>query len=51
MWLAGAIGALLTLLTIKTWIFPTFGFPLYILMSDLIIFSLAEFKIGKINSV
>ncbi|MCL5783828.1 MAG: hypothetical protein M1142_00530 [Patescibacteria group bacterium] len=50
MWLAGAIGALLTVLTIQSWSFPNYGFPIYILLADLIIFLLVQFKLGKIKS-
>lgn len=47
MWLAGSIGALLTLLTIKTWDFPHYGFPVHLLLANFIVFSLAQFRIGK----
>lgn len=49
MYFAGAISALLTLLTIKNWNFANYGFPVYIVIANLIIFSLAQFKIGKIK--
>lgn len=49
MWFAGAVGASLTLLTIKVWSLPNYGFPLYIFISDLIVFTLAKFKRGKIR--
>ncbi|MDD5416324.1 MAG: hypothetical protein PHE48_05000 [Candidatus Daviesbacteria bacterium] len=51
LYLTGVIYALLTLLTIKTWVFAYYGFPLYILIVDLIIFLLAQFKIGKRVSI
>lgn len=41
LYLTGFMSALLTLLTIKTWNFPNYGFPLYILIVDLIIFLFA----------
>ncbi len=48
----GAISGLLTLLTIDTWNFAHYAFPLYILLVSLIISSLIKFKIGKrIHSV
>lgn len=50
MYLAGSIGALLTLLTIKSWDFPNYGFPIYVLIVDLIIFLFVYFKIGKAKS-
>lgn len=48
MWLAGSIGAIFTILTIKDWTFATSAFPVYILLSDLIIFFLAQINLGKI---
>lgn len=47
LFLASAISAILTLLTIRIWSFTHYGFPLYILIVCLVIFLLAEFKIGK----
>jgi len=47
-YLASAISAGLTLLTITTWNFATFGFPIYILTICLILFTLIKFKIGKL---
>ncbi len=47
-YLASAISAILTLLTITTWNFATFGFPLYILIVCLILFVLIKFKVGKL---
>lgn len=46
-YLTAAISALLTLLTITTWDFANFGFPIYLLIIGLIIFILVQFKIGK----
>lgn len=46
-WITASINAALTLLTIKTWSFSNFGFPAYIFIVTLIIFSLVQFKIGK----
>lgn len=46
-YLAAAISASLTLLTIKIWNFAHWGFPAYILIVTLIIFSLVQFKLGK----
>lgn len=47
-YLAFAISIILTLLTIKEWNFAHYGFPIYILIIVLTIFSLAQFKIGKV---
>jgi hypothetical protein len=44
---AGAIQSLLTILTIKNWTFATWGFPIYIFLIDILIFSLVQFKLGK----
>ncbi len=49
-YLTGGISAGLTLLTIRDWSFAHYGFPVYILVVTLIIFSLVQFKIGKILS-
>lgn len=46
-YLTGAISASLTLLTIDSWNFAHYGFPAYILIVCLIIFSLVQFKLGK----
>lgn len=46
-YLATAISALLTLLTIKTWNFAHYGFPAFTLIVTLIIFTLVQFEIGK----
>ncbi|MDP2864177.1 MAG: hypothetical protein Q8N73_00750, partial [bacterium] len=48
-YLASAISAGITLLTIRTWNFAYFGFPLYILIICLILFILIKFKIGKLR--
>lgn len=45
---AHTINALLTLLTIRVWSFAYFGFPLYIFIVTIAIFSLVQFKLGKI---
>ncbi len=46
-YITGSISATLTLLTIKFWTFANFGFPLYILIIDSIIFALVHFKVGQ----
>lgn len=46
-YLTAAIMAILTLLTIKTWDFPNFGFPVQTLILTLILFVLIQFKLGK----
>ena len=46
-WIASAFGVTLTLLTIRDWSFANSGFIIYILISDALIFSLVQFKIGK----
>ncbi len=46
-WLSASINGVLTLLTIKLWSFPNYGFPAYILIVNLIIFLLVQFKLGK----
>lgn len=47
-YLLAAINAGITLLTIKTWNFANYGFPLYILLIDLLFVLLIKFKIGKL---
>lgn len=47
-YLTAAISALLTLLTIDSWNFAHYGFPVYVLIVCLIIFSLVQFKLGKV---
>lgn len=49
-WLAyfmGAFSALITMLTIKSWNFQNYAFPIYILLVDILIFVFVKFKIGK----
>lgn len=48
-WLAISSNGLFTLLTIKNWNFANFGFPLYFLIANLIVFVTAQFKLGKIK--
>lgn len=43
-YLLAAVSASITLLTIKNWHFAYYGFPLYILLICLLIFSLSQFK-------
>jgi len=45
--LTSIINAGITLLTIKTWNFAHYGFPIYILIICLILFILIRFKIGR----
>lgn len=49
-YLAAFISALLTLLTINTWTFTVYGFSVYTLLINLIIYPLIQFKLGKIKS-
>ncbi len=44
---ASTISGILTLLTIKVWNLANIGFPLYIILITLVIFSLVQFKLGK----
>lgn len=44
---ASTISAVLTLLTVKVWNLANIGFPLYIILITLVIFSLVQFKLGK----
>ena len=44
---ASNISGILTLLTIKVWNLANIGFPLYIVLITLVIFSLVHFKLGK----
>lgn len=46
-YLTAAISAVLALLTIKIWNFAHWGFLLYILIVNLVIFMLIQFKMGK----
>lgn len=43
----GAVSAAITLLTIDKWTFASYGFPLYILIICLILFSLIQLKLGQ----
>jgi len=45
--IASAISAVLTLLTITVWNLANVAFPLYIAFITLVIFSLVQFKLGK----
>lgn len=42
-----AVSAIITLLTIDTWTFAFYGFPLYILVVCLLLFFLIQFKLGR----
>lgn len=46
-YLISFVGTVMALFTIKTWDFAHYGFPLYLLISDGIVFWFAQFKIGK----
>lgn len=48
-WLAQSFIGGITLLTITDWRFEQFGFPLYFLISQFIIYAFTQFKIGKIK--
>lgn len=48
-WLGSVASGILTLITIKTWNFETFGFPLYYTIAMFSIFFFAQTKIGKIK--
>lgn len=43
--LAG-MNSLLTILTIKTWNFATYGFPIYIFVATIYLFTMVRFKLG-----
>ncbi len=47
-WLTPSANAAITLLTIRTWDFATASFPVYIFFVNLIIFSLVQFRLGKL---
>ncbi len=47
-WFATAIGVVFTLLTLKSWKFADYGFIIYILIVNVIISALVQFKLGKI---
>lgn len=49
-WLASVIGGVLTIITITTWNFETFAFPLFYTIEMLMIYLLVEFKLGKVLS-
>jgi len=44
--LAGAVGAIITLLTIDNWTFANYGFPIYIALISGVLGILIELKIG-----
>lgn len=46
--LLGGINALITMLTIRSWTFAHWGFPIYILSVNAIIYSLIKFKLGQV---
>jgi hypothetical protein len=46
-WIATSFGVLLTLLTLDTITFTNSGFNIYILIVNIIIFALIQFKLGK----
>lgn len=48
-WIATSIGVLLTLLTITNITFANSAFNIYILFANTLIFTLVQFKIGKLN--
>lgn len=45
--LAALITSFITLLTIQTWTFAYYAFPLYIFLNNLILFPLIKFKLGR----
>ncbi|MCX6791908.1 MAG: hypothetical protein NT149_02620, partial [Candidatus Gottesmanbacteria bacterium] len=44
---AGLIGVVITLLTITTWNFATWGFPIYLVVINFLLFVLIKFPIKK----
>ncbi len=46
-YLMGVIGSIITLLTIKQWDFPHYGFSLYLLLMASTLFVIVKFKLGK----
>jgi len=46
-WLAASISALATIVTITHWDFALWGFPVYIFLSDALVFTIVQFKLGK----
>jgi len=45
-YLGASISAIITLLTIDTWNLAHWGFPLYILLADILLVALVKFRIG-----
>lgn len=45
--LASGIGSILGFLTIKTWNFENYSFPLYLILINALLFSLIRFRIGE----
>ena len=43
------VSAMLTLLTVKIWNFANFGFPLYMLLLDILFFVVIKYKLGKLT--
>lgn len=48
-WLLTSISDLIFLLTIKSWTFASYAFPLYAFFINLTIFALVKFKLGKLK--
>lgn len=46
-YLLSGLNGFITLLTLKTWTFAYYGFPLYIFLDCLVIYLLVQFKLGK----
>jgi len=46
--LAGAVGVLLTLLTVGRWTYTAGGFLIYLLMVNLVLFTLVQFRVGQV---
>ncbi len=46
-WLASSIAAIIALLSIQTWNFQTYAFPVYLILANSIVFLLVKYKIGK----
>ena len=46
-WMATSIGVVLTLLTLREWTFANSGFIIYILIVNVFIFTLIQFRIGE----
>jgi len=47
-YLLGMINAVITMLTIKAWDFAHWGFPVYIIGINIILYSLIKFKLGSV---